>query len=228
MSNRICSISGCGRKHLARGWCVLHYGRWERYGDPEAQPECRRYEPGTTCSVEGCDNLRRERDWCNKHYLRWRTHGTVDLATQTDEERFLAKVDRRSDDECWPFEHTGSQKRGGYGVFVTEDGRHARAHVWAYEHFVKPVPPGYHVDHVRANGCVRRDCVNWVRHLEAVTPRENTLRGAGTKLSDELALSLYERHLRGEPQTVLGREIGIHSSSISRRFQRLRAEGLVA
>lgn len=31
-----CSIEGCSKKLLARGWCSLHYQRWRRHGDPLA------------------------------------------------------------------------------------------------------------------------------------------------------------------------------------------------
>ena len=44
-STRVCDINGCERKHYARGWCTLHYGRWfakgtthepnPHYHDPE-------------------------------------------------------------------------------------------------------------------------------------------------------------------------------------------------
>lgn len=32
---RICSVLGCGKPHVARGWCNAHYHRWFLYGDPE-------------------------------------------------------------------------------------------------------------------------------------------------------------------------------------------------
>lgn len=34
MTDRICSIPGCGKPHRTRGWCAAHYQRWHVYGDP--------------------------------------------------------------------------------------------------------------------------------------------------------------------------------------------------
>lgn len=35
----ICSITDCSNEVLARGWCQLHYSRWNRWGDPLANPK---------------------------------------------------------------------------------------------------------------------------------------------------------------------------------------------
>lgn len=37
MSKPTCSIEGCGRTdRIVRGWCALHYQRWQSTGDPES------------------------------------------------------------------------------------------------------------------------------------------------------------------------------------------------
>lgn len=38
MSDSTCTIEGCDRKHKARGWCELHYGRWRFLGTPLGDP----------------------------------------------------------------------------------------------------------------------------------------------------------------------------------------------
>lgn len=32
--SKICSISGCDKPHMGRGWCNMHLTRWRRHGDP--------------------------------------------------------------------------------------------------------------------------------------------------------------------------------------------------
>ena len=61
----------------------------------------------------------------------------------------------------------------GYGQ-IQIDGHKQLVHRLAYELFVGPIPEGLQIDHL----CRNRACWRW-DHLEAVTSRENTLRGQG-------------------------------------------------
>ena len=78
-----------------------------------------------------------------------------------------AKVEKT--DTCWLW--TGSLTSEGYGK-MRADGREQYIHRLSYELTNGPVPDGLVVDHL----CRVRHCCN-PEHLEAVTLKENTLRG---------------------------------------------------
>lgn len=88
------------------------------------------------------------------------------------DERFWEKVDTRGSDECWPW--LAQKNKAGYGSFKMpgRDGRRTTAHRMAYVLAGGAIPEGWYVDHL----CRNPSCCN-PEHLEAVTPRENTLRG---------------------------------------------------
>ncbi|MGE9695938.1 HNH endonuclease signature motif containing protein [Streptomyces sp. CH6] len=68
---------------------------------------------------------------------------------------------------------TATRNEKGYGKFW-HNGRMIRAHRWAYEHYVGPIPAGLELDH----RCGHRDCVN-PAHLDPVTHAENVARSGG-------------------------------------------------
>lgn len=70
-----CSIEGCDRTAIARGWCSTHYSRWRFNGDPL---EAREYDSTRKCKVEGCTLPHSSRGWCRKHYKRWEKTGEVE------------------------------------------------------------------------------------------------------------------------------------------------------
>ena len=74
-------------------------------------------------------------------------------------------------DGCW--EWAGLKSKDGYGyISKTRTTPMVYAHRLAHELFKAPIPTGLQLDHLcRNRGCARPS------HLEAVTNRENTLRG---------------------------------------------------
>lgn len=69
----VCTIDGCEKPTIARGWCTNHYAKWRKYGDPLA--DFTRHAIAATCSIDGCERISIARGWCGKHYKRWSVHG---------------------------------------------------------------------------------------------------------------------------------------------------------
>lgn len=94
---------------------------------------------------------------------------------KTDAERFWSHVNKT--ETCWLWDKV-SLSNGGYGTFGirvrpgSNGMRGMSAHRWSYEQEYGSIPEGMVLDHLcRTRNCVRPD------HLEAVSPRENLLRG---------------------------------------------------
>lgn len=81
---------------------------------------------------------------------------------------------------CWLW--LGARNDRGYGQAIV-DGRCVYVHRLVYGLVVGPIPDGHEVDHVRERGCVHTRCCN-PDHLEAVSPRENKLRGMAPSAID--------------------------------------------
>lgn len=99
----------------------------------------------------------------------------------TIQERFLQKVDRRGDDECWPW--LASTFQAGYGLFWM-GGRNVNASRAAYELFV-----GSAGDHEVCHTCDNRWCTNYIKHLFLGTGSDNQQdmlrKGRGNKRQGE-------------------------------------------
>lgn len=94
------------------------------------------------------------------------------------QQRFWLSFNKGTDQECWPW--LKRINKAGYGllhcVHIINKRRYDRilAHRYSYELLRGLVPDGLELDHL----CRNPPCVNpW--YLEAVTHRENVLRGIG-------------------------------------------------
>ncbi|WP_081281519.1 HNH endonuclease signature motif containing protein [Mycolicibacterium conceptionense] len=92
-------------------------------------------------------------------------------------ERFSEKT-RVAENGCieWTAGTAGPSRYGYFYAGRTSLDQTGRiyAHRWAYEHYVRPIPPGMVIDHL----CRNRLCVN-PDHLEPVTQLENVRRSRG-------------------------------------------------
>lgn len=121
------------------------------------------------CKVEGCGKPMLARGWCTKHYQRWKIHGRTDNRGKLElgsppEVRFFALV-KKAKNGCWLWQ--AHRSPSGYGDFKVRR-KTWRAHRWAYQHFVAPIPDGFHVHH----RCASTNCVN-PEHLECVSLEEH-------------------------------------------------------
>jgi len=137
------------------------------------------------CKVEGCADIVRSKGLCKLHYQRqWRI-GAVEVTRACRHgavmERFWRHVDRRGDDECWPW--TGFRDKDGYGKFrQRRNGKRQNrgAHIVSWEIHNGPVPDGMMVLHK----CNNEPCCN-PKHLKSGDHMAN--------MADRLAVGNYQR-----------------------------------
>ncbi len=67
MTERVCTVDGCGRKHKARGLCQTHYDQLRTAGLVNE----------AVCTIEGCERALRCKGLCFMHYGRLRRFGAV-------------------------------------------------------------------------------------------------------------------------------------------------------
>lgn len=132
------------------------------------------------CTVDGCDRKHVARGMCGRHYQLWAKHGTPQPERPSVEKRLLDSIRRRDagyTSACW--ESSYATNGAGYPqmrIGSSRDGsrRLEFTHRIAHELFIGPIPKAWEVDHL----CRNIICCN-PEHLEAVTPRENKIRGTG-------------------------------------------------
>jgi hypothetical protein len=155
-----CSIEGCDKPHLARGFCAAHYRKWRRTAAPKP-----------SCKVSGCTSISVARGLCDAHWKRLRRHGDPDEGRTSPGEplRFFREVVLPCQgDACliWPF----NRDRNGRGVLMV-GGLPRRVSRLACEAAHGPAPSERH-ESAHSCGKGHEGCVN-PKHVRWKTPKEN-------------------------------------------------------
>ncbi|WP_377326255.1 HNH endonuclease [Pimelobacter simplex] len=67
-----CEAAACSKQAKSLGYCVAHYTRVLRYGDPHGAAPL---PPVRACAIASCTAPHSARGWCADHYDRWRRYG---------------------------------------------------------------------------------------------------------------------------------------------------------
>jgi len=122
-SMKICSIKNCGRKEVAKGLCITHRMRLERYGDIMVDKPVR--EIRKNCSVEGCNNKHHCNGLCNKHWKRLHLYGDVNFSKYNRDIFNANKIPeyvvwKSMKSRCFNKNEVAYKNYGGRGITVCE------------------------------------------------------------------------------------------------------------
>lgn len=178
------------------------------------------------------------RGWCRKHYWRWRRHGDLNRGFLSDEDRFLAKVNRitgpvyKDLGRCWTW--TGKVDKGGYGRIISKTKGTTKAHRLSWMLFNGSVPDGLCVLHRCDNPrCVNPSHLFLGTNLDNIEDRNNKGRSKGArgessgtaKLTSAQVLEIRRRHRPRSARNsgaALAREFGVSQATISMLLRGLR------
>ncbi|RKX92020.1 MAG: hypothetical protein DRZ90_14325 [Spirochaetes bacterium] len=125
MDNRLCSIEGCERVHMAKGYCELHYGRLRRTGDPM---KVRKTHEPTFCTIPGCDRKHAGHGYCLLHYRRFMKYGDP-LHLEVEKHGMSGTPEyttwRGMVNRCHRTSYREFRYYGGRGITVCDEWRHS-------------------------------------------------------------------------------------------------------
>lgn len=169
MTQSTCSIEGCGKPHLARGWCVKHYTRWRSHGTTE-DPKPRAI---VQCVGPECTNPATTADMCGTHDSQMRRKGELSPIRRRPRPVVDGRRQCRSCDAWLPVAHYSMHADSKYGIKgICRPCDRAEMGRWKAEN------PTYFTDWHKSNpdsrtaSFQRRRAIVWGAESERVVRRE--------------------------------------------------------
>ena len=220
--NKLCAIDGCDKPECSRGYCLVHYARLVRHGNPLGGGPKKDKRIGS-CKVNGCEMPIYGKGLCRKHWQRWKKNGDPNIVGRTPKGTILTWLEENKayeGDDClvWPF----SRKDDGYGTCHIRDIGMSASRAMCIIAHGDPPSANYHAAHRCGNG--DKGCVN-PNHLRWATPAENCddmvdhgtrIQGEGcwmAKLTESDVRIIRSRYPR-EMQKTLAVEYGVSRATI--------------
>ena len=100
-----CKELGCSKPVKARGWCSMHYGRFQR-GVPLDGPV-----GAQKCQVEGCDKKNYAKGWCWQHQRQFDPRSRYSWTSSLTNSEFDKKLEEQSGLCAICFRPSSNQKR---------------------------------------------------------------------------------------------------------------------
>jgi hypothetical protein len=103
----MCSVEGCERAPVARGWCGKHYQRWRNHGDPlKVVPMSER-----KCTLKGQPPGPAHWNWKgdSRKWSYRSAHERVAIAKGGKADRFACACGRQADE--WAYDHTDPDEK---------------------------------------------------------------------------------------------------------------------
>lgn len=170
------------------------------------------------CKVDSCRNIATSKKsaLCQKHYKRMKKHGTTSATRRCRDQidsRFWLYVDKKKDDECWPW--IGSTGPNGYGRTSYLGKKDAIASRVSYEITHGKIPDGKIVMHT----CDNRKCVN-PSHLMVGSYLDNTrdMINKGRAIHNPMVGSKHPRSKVTEEDVLEIRENKEGNGAIAKRY----------
>lgn len=212
---RLCTVSGCEKKHYAKGYCNKHYQRVCSSGTADDRKRI------LTCTVSGCGKSHKSNGLCLMHYTRMIRHGDLDRVSVIrgdDKKRMINSVDI-DDSGCWNWIKSINM---GYGV-TSLRGKREQAHRASWMVFVGEIPNGMQINHK----CHNKMCIN-PDHLYVGTQKENMRdmedagravrcvggRNGNSKLSEMDVLEVKKMIMDGKKNDEISLKFSVSRSTI--------------